>query len=682
MSFSEIRASLLDEALKSPQLLSDLAGLELYISETYSARSFVELLQNADDAGSKRLFVSMINGILLVANDGNEFSDGDFYSLCRSASSNKRRGETIGYRGIGFKSVVSLSQTAHLISGDYEVTFSRERSRQAVPDADNVPIIRIPHPIDGEIKSETETVVSGLRAEGFTTFFIFDDVNNDAVHTELSNFDSSFLIFLSSISEVVLEGDRVRKIQVDRIGTQDNKRVSLIESEKIISYRIFNHRSIMIAAPVLSDQSSTSDDQCVVHSFLPTTDDSGIKARVQGNVSTDPSRTRVVLDEFTYEVIRDLSDFITNYLNTVSGSASALRSDALETSADLLRAIEPTVDPRTSAFTKKDFRSELYKQLKADSNTISKTIRRKPSWLNLADFYKLLESSDFSSFPGFFIGSTNGNALLSHLNVKELSLEEVLTLVGSANLSNLGLSDMCGQIMKSATFSKNISEDSIKSTRLWISNNRRVSIDEIVSDSLEIDDDYLRLVQEKVGSPVQTKVFFERFLGKNIADTTQAPTNGNPLSQGTVPIKPSVAESEKAAKAVVSSFFVEKWRSAEEAVAEIFRLKGYRVEDVSKQNIGYDYYCVNDDGDVIYLEVKKIGRENEAFTLTTNEEVVAREKGKDYAIALLRESGNKVELSLISEPLKKIKLTRQCRQWVWLCEDYPYDPEYFEFKSL
>ena len=136
MSFLEIRRSLLDEAMRSPQLLSDLAGLELYISETYSARSFVELLQNADDAGSNRFLVSIHKGILLVANDGKEFSEEDFYSLCRSAASNKRRGENIGYRGIGFKSVISLSKTAHLISGDYEVTFSKELSRQAVPGAD------------------------------------------------------------------------------------------------------------------------------------------------------------------------------------------------------------------------------------------------------------------------------------------------------------------------------------------------------------------------------------------------------------------------------------------------------------------------------------------------------------------------------------------------------------------
>jgi hypothetical protein len=31
-----------------------LAGLERYVAESYDARSFVELLQNADDAGAER----------------------------------------------------------------------------------------------------------------------------------------------------------------------------------------------------------------------------------------------------------------------------------------------------------------------------------------------------------------------------------------------------------------------------------------------------------------------------------------------------------------------------------------------------------------------------------------------------------------------------------------------------
>src|SRR5215207_9572691 len=81
-----------------------LPGLEQYVAESYDARSFVELLQNADDAGAPRFVVQRTGDFLMVANDGRPFTRVDFESLCRSAASHKHRGTTIGYRGIGFKS--------------------------------------------------------------------------------------------------------------------------------------------------------------------------------------------------------------------------------------------------------------------------------------------------------------------------------------------------------------------------------------------------------------------------------------------------------------------------------------------------------------------------------------------------------------------------------------------------
>jgi hypothetical protein len=60
-----VRQPLLEEALKSPALLSDLAGLEHYIAESYDSRSFVELLQNADDAGASRFVVQRAGGFCL-----------------------------------------------------------------------------------------------------------------------------------------------------------------------------------------------------------------------------------------------------------------------------------------------------------------------------------------------------------------------------------------------------------------------------------------------------------------------------------------------------------------------------------------------------------------------------------------------------------------------------------------
>ena len=149
-----IYQQLLNEAQASPMLLSDLAGLENYISESYTNRSFIELLQNADDAKASSFYVGRLNGYLIVANDGRPFNSADVESLCRSASSSKIRGNTIGYRGIGFKSVVSIADEVHLISGDYQITFSRELTKSIVPDCVKVPLIRIPHPIRREVRDE------------------------------------------------------------------------------------------------------------------------------------------------------------------------------------------------------------------------------------------------------------------------------------------------------------------------------------------------------------------------------------------------------------------------------------------------------------------------------------------------------------------------------------------------
>ena len=83
----EVRGPLLEEARRSPSLLSDMAGLEQYVAESYDSRSFVELLQNADDAGASRFLIQRAGDFLIVANDGRCFTLSDFESLCRSASS-------------------------------------------------------------------------------------------------------------------------------------------------------------------------------------------------------------------------------------------------------------------------------------------------------------------------------------------------------------------------------------------------------------------------------------------------------------------------------------------------------------------------------------------------------------------------------------------------------------------
>ena len=200
-----IRQPLLEEALNSPALLSDLAGLENYIAESYNARSFVELLQNADDAGATRVAIQRAGGLLMVANDGREFTQQDFESLCRSATSSKLRGPSIGFRGIGFKSVVGFAKVIHLFSGELEATFSRELTAAAIPQATRVPLVRIPHPVEPGLRAKFASSLTELKGEGYKTVFIFADVIASGIEAEFAAFDPSSLLFLRHIRQVVLK---------------------------------------------------------------------------------------------------------------------------------------------------------------------------------------------------------------------------------------------------------------------------------------------------------------------------------------------------------------------------------------------------------------------------------------------------------------------------------------------
>src|SRR5258705_11695414 len=92
--------------------------MEQYIAESYKTCSFVELIQNADDAEAKRFGIYQIGSDIIVGNDGPVFTPKDVEALCRSGSSQKVRGQnTIGYRGIGFKSVVNISSRINVPSG-------------------------------------------------------------------------------------------------------------------------------------------------------------------------------------------------------------------------------------------------------------------------------------------------------------------------------------------------------------------------------------------------------------------------------------------------------------------------------------------------------------------------------------------------------------------------------------
>ena len=232
---STLRETLVIEAKNSPMLLSDLAGLETYVSESYNNRSFVELLQNADDAKATHFYVKRCGDYLFVANNGRPFNIMDLESLCRSASSNKERGASIGYRGIGFKSVVGIAKEVHLVSGDFEITFSKDLTKQLIPLASKVPLIRIPHNLDSSVKNQLANEIKTLQGEGYKTIFIFSGIMANKIDDEYTSFASTTILFLNNIQVIKIHLSKMITANITVLEKNKKGRVLRVSTTDAIS---------------------------------------------------------------------------------------------------------------------------------------------------------------------------------------------------------------------------------------------------------------------------------------------------------------------------------------------------------------------------------------------------------------------------------------------------------------
>ena len=300
-----LRNEFIQEAKAAPKLFKDLAKVEQYIAESYKTRALIELMQNADDAGASKFGIHAFNKGFIVGNNGKSFTQNDVEALCRSGSSNKHRGgETIGYRGIGFKSVVNIANVVNIISGDFKFSFERKKTIQTLDNVIDVPLIRIPHIFSNEdIKLENE-VTEIFSKFNYNTVFVFGNVIEEISREELTGLDRSSLLFLKNLNEVHIDyKDIHRNIFVKHNYDQNNDVVELIEDELVdewkiqhseknkvdlVAYKIENN----VIVPALSEES-------VIHSFTPTNEFSGAFIKINGDYTTDPSRKSVDMDDLS-----------------------------------------------------------------------------------------------------------------------------------------------------------------------------------------------------------------------------------------------------------------------------------------------------------------------------------------------------------------------------------------------
>jgi Domain of unknown function (DUF3883) len=678
----QVRKPLLDEALRSPSLLADLAGLEIYIAESYDARSFIELLQNADDAQASRFIIQRVGATLLVANDGKYFTQTDFESLCRSAASSKSRGTSIGYRGIGFKSVVGFAEKIHLLSGELEATFSRELTAREIPQANRVPLVRIPHPLCPNERLQFASEVEKLKQENFTTIFVFTGLVATGIESEFNTFNESALLFLKHIRQVELRTDVEAMINVRRETIDEHTQLlRLASTDGVSSWILKNQGNISIAFAKNEKSIKRLDEKdAVVHAFLPTNEANGLAVKINADISTDPSRTRVVLDDLTANCIQNIAQFIIDLILEIIEETSEL------TDENMLAALIPFGELQMMSFQRRSFKTELIAALQLASSEKFTSLKCRPRWLNPVDFETLAAASNLCYLPRKFENSEGSIAFLKFLGVKEATLPDLSGGLTTTELSPIGVAEIVADILGRYAINKIDLNQINFEWKLWTIDGVVRSLTDAQQLAKPLDRDFIDLVTEKTTTISQLHKLLSVLLNSETAEVMIPPqtSSSEPIitnnlfssslkeDKGDISVKQP--NDDTISKQPLS---LKKWRSAEQQVLSLLTFQGWTVTDVSRQNIGYDLEGVNPDGQEGCIEVKLIKHPGQPFTLTSNEEVVARQKGNNYYLAIVRQTGNFLEVAFIQDPINKINLIRQCRQWVWECSDYDFIPNKF-----
>lgn len=107
-------------------------------------RFVYELLQNADDQPQEgktvSVFMQLQENHLLFMHNGRSFDKDDVDSICSIGSSTKRNSkEKIGYKGIGFKSVFTGSDTVIVNSGNFSFAFDKYSPLYNNADIESIP---------------------------------------------------------------------------------------------------------------------------------------------------------------------------------------------------------------------------------------------------------------------------------------------------------------------------------------------------------------------------------------------------------------------------------------------------------------------------------------------------------------------------------------------------------------
>ncbi len=192
----------------------------------------LEFLQNAEDASAKRISIHLGQDSLQILNDGNVFSDDDFYAIC---DVNSKKLPSLGFRGyigIGFKSIFRITDCVNVHSGNFHFRFDKKDWDDSK--REGIPISNWPWEI---LPIETNPV--GLQGDHTTRFFVpLESMKGKEILEEIGKFLASYNFPKEAI--LLLENVEIIEVQTPQLSftitkeTEESETIPIGKKERVL----------------------------------------------------------------------------------------------------------------------------------------------------------------------------------------------------------------------------------------------------------------------------------------------------------------------------------------------------------------------------------------------------------------------------------------------------------------
>jgi superfamily II DNA or RNA helicase len=243
---TEVSQQCIEAYRANPLLIREHANIERGTAEGgYGRRQLYELVQNGADqllGASGRIEVILTHDALYCANEGSSIDlSGIEAVLCSHLSS--KRGWEIGRFGLGFKSVLGITDSPEFYSRSGSFVFSKAMSRERISKvaaSDRYPILRLGYPINPAEAATRDPLLEELMSWAATVVKLpILPETGGWLSDDLGNFPAEFVLFAGHVSRLTLDNrmaGKRRDIQCER----DEEIVILDEGGNTSVWKVFS----------------------------------------------------------------------------------------------------------------------------------------------------------------------------------------------------------------------------------------------------------------------------------------------------------------------------------------------------------------------------------------------------------------------------------------------------------